>query len=128
MHEWIGLGPSAASQYDGYRGANIADLEEWMKRVGRNERATEDRVKLSPELLVEDSLIFGLRTNHGVNLATLQDRFPQAPWAAVADLASRLAAEGLATLTGAQLQLTLKGRLIADAIGSEIMDALSTQT
>ena len=26
MHEWVGLGPSAASQHDGLRGGNIADL------------------------------------------------------------------------------------------------------
>ena len=29
MQEWIGLGPSAASQHGGWRGANIADLAVW---------------------------------------------------------------------------------------------------
>ena len=29
MHEWIGLGPSAASQHGGWRGADVADLEKW---------------------------------------------------------------------------------------------------
>jgi oxygen-independent coproporphyrinogen-3 oxidase len=128
MHEWIGLGPSAASQFAGYRGANIADLEEWLARVGRNERATEDRVAVTPELLTEDSLIFGLRTNEGVDLAALQDRFPRAPWTAVKELSARLVDEGLASWAkneSTRLQLTLKGRLVADAIGSEIMDALS---
>jgi oxygen-independent coproporphyrinogen III oxidase len=35
MGEWVGLGPSAASQHGGWRGANVADLAEWAGRVGR---------------------------------------------------------------------------------------------
>ena len=55
MQEWIGLGPSAASQHGGWRGANIADLEAWRARIGRGERMTEDRVALTPALLAEES-------------------------------------------------------------------------
>src|SRR5687768_5085578 len=46
MHEWVGLGPSAASQHGGWRGANVADLERWAAHVDRGERVTEDRVAL----------------------------------------------------------------------------------
>jgi len=124
MQEWIGLGPSAASQYAGWRGTNIADLVAWDKKLGRGERATEDRTALTPELLLEDSLVFGLRMNEGVDLAALRLGHPRAPWAAVNQLAERLAAEGLATLRDDRLVLTLRGRLIADAIGTEVMSAM----
>jgi oxygen-independent coproporphyrinogen-3 oxidase len=124
MHEWIGLGPSAASQYAGWRGANIADLAAWDEKLDRRERATEDRTVLTPELLLEDSLVFGLRMNEGVDLAALRLGHPRAPWAAVDQLAERLAAEGLATLRDDRLALTLRGRLIADAIGTEVMSAM----
>jgi len=40
MHEWIGLGPSAASQHAGWRGANPADLDRWLAGLARGERAT----------------------------------------------------------------------------------------
>jgi len=124
MQEWIGLGPSAASQHAGWRGTNIADLAAWDEKLGRGERATEDRTALTPELLLEDSLVFGLRMNEGVDLAALRGHYPRAPWSAVNELAVRLADEGLATLKEERLALTLHGRLVADAIGTEVMSAM----
>ena len=41
-------------------------------------------------------------------------------------LAERLATEGLVTLREGRLALTLRGRLIADAIGTEVMTAMET--
>ena len=125
MHEWVGLGPSAASQYAGWRGANVADLEKWSVQVAAGERMTEQRVPLTPALLAEDALIFGLRMNEGVNLAALRTRWPSAPWATADALADRLAAEGLAERAGDSLRLTSRGRLLADAVGAEILEKMS---
>jgi oxygen-independent coproporphyrinogen III oxidase len=125
MHEWVGLGPSAASQHAGWRGANVADLEKWSTQVAAGGRMTEQRVQLAPALLAEDALIFGLRMNDGVNLAALRTRWPNAPWATADALAGRLAAEGLAERMGDSLRLTSRGRLLADAVGAEILEKLS---
>jgi oxygen-independent coproporphyrinogen-3 oxidase len=127
MHQWVGLGPSAASQHAGWRGTNVADLDLWAKQVSAGERATDDRARLTPGLLVEDSLIFGLRMNEGVDLSRLAGRFPGAPWPQVRAVLDRLVAEELAVFSGERLSLTLRGRLIADAIGSEIMGAFSSE-
>lgn len=128
MNEWIGLGPSAASQHAGWRGGNVADLKEWRGRVARGERMTEDRVELSPALLAEDALVFGLRMNAGVDLAVWQSRCPQAPWSEVESLIERLGAEGFAERAGTVVKLTNRGRLLADTIGAEIMAAFETET
>jgi oxygen-independent coproporphyrinogen III oxidase len=128
MHEWIGLGPSAAEQHAGWRAANIADLDQWRARVARGERATEDRLALTPAQLAEDAAIFGLRMNAGVDLAAWRARAPEAPWAAVEALAERLAGDGLAVRDGAVVRLTDRGRLLADAIGAEVMEAFSVET
>jgi oxygen-independent coproporphyrinogen-3 oxidase len=125
MHEWVGLGPSAASQHAGWRGANVSDLEKWGAHVAAGTRMTEQRVPLTPALLAEDALIFGLRMNEGVNLAALRARWPGAPWAGADALAARLAAEGLAERAGDSLRLTSRGRLLADAVGAEILETLS---
>ena len=125
MNEWVGLGPSAASQHGGWRGANIADLDQWQIRVARGERVTEDRVALTPALLAEDALIFGLRTNDGVDVAAWRARCPDAPWAAVEELLARLADEELATWAGPVVRLTDRGRLLADSVGAEVMEAFS---
>jgi oxygen-independent coproporphyrinogen-3 oxidase len=121
MHEWIGLGPSAASQHAGGRGANPADLDRWLAGLARGERATEDRVRLTPALLAEDALIFGLRMNEGVDVAAWRARVPAAPWPSVETLLTRLADEGLAVWGGGRVSLTGRGRLVADAVGAEVM-------
>jgi oxygen-independent coproporphyrinogen-3 oxidase len=123
MHEWVGLGPSAASQHAGWRGANVADLALWQMQVAAGRRMTEDRLALTPAQLAEDALIFGLRMNAGVDLASWRARCPEAPWAAVEQLGRRLADEGLAELGGACLRLTDRGRLLADSVGLEVMEA-----
>jgi oxygen-independent coproporphyrinogen III oxidase len=123
MHEWVGLGPSAASQHAGFRGANIADLEQWVARVERGERMTEDRLRLTPALLAEDALVFGLRMNAGVDVAVWRARCPSAPWGVVEVLLERMIAEGLASRDRARVRLTDKGRLLADSVGSELMAA-----
>ena len=128
MHEWIGLGPSAASQHAGWRGANIADLSEWSVRVERGERMTEDRTALTPSLLAEDALIFGLRMNAGVALGPWQARAPEAPWPAIEDTLATLAAAGLLQRDDDVVQLTTRGRLVADAVGAEIMAAFEPMT
>jgi oxygen-independent coproporphyrinogen III oxidase len=125
MHEWVGLGPSAASQHAGVRGGNVADLEKWQAHTGRGERVTEDRVELTPALLAEDALIFGVRMNAGVELAALRARFPSAPWAAVDGVVARLVEAGVATAEDGHVRLTTRGRLIADTVGAELMDAFS---
>ena len=128
MHEWIGLGPSAASQHAGWRGANIADLKKWRADVARGVRLTEDRVALTPALLAEDALVFGLRMNAGVDLAPWRTRCPAAPWDEVETLMTQLAAEGLAERSGTNVRLTNRGRLLADTVGAEVMAAFEVGT
>ncbi|MSU50031.1 MAG: radical SAM family heme chaperone HemW [Opitutus sp.] len=123
MHEWVGLGPSAASQHAGWRGGNVADLGKWLADLERRERLTEDRVALTPALLAEDALIFGLRMNAGVDLAPWRRRAPEAPWNRVEDTLATLAAGGLLGREGDVVRLTQRGRLLADSVGAEIMAA-----
>jgi oxygen-independent coproporphyrinogen-3 oxidase len=123
MHEWIGLGPSAASQQAGRRGANVADLARWAEGVRRGERAGEDAVALAPALLAEDALIFGLRMNAGVDLAASRVRWPSAPWAEFESRLAHLEASGLVQREGDWVRLTDRGRLLADSVGAEVMAA-----
>lgn len=123
MARWVGLGPSAASQHGAWRSSNIANLEEWGARVARGERSTEDRTALTPALLAEDALVFGLRMNEGVDIAALRARCPQAPWERVEALVERLTLEGLASRQGTRVVLERRGRLLADAVGTEVMSA-----
>ena len=124
MEEWIGLGPSAASQFGGGRGSNVADLAQWRSGVDAGRRADVDRIELTPRMLAEDSLVFGLRMNEGIDLPALRARFPTAPWENVIALAVRLREAGLAEWDDRHLRLTLRGRLVADAVAVQIMEAM----
>jgi len=127
MHEWVGLGPSAASQHDGIRSANPSDLGLWLADIAAGRRATTDRVPLTHELLAADSVIFGLRMNEGVSLPRLRRRFPTPQWAGLEDLLPKLLFDGLLTATvEGRIKLTPRGRLIADAIGAEVMAAFES--
>jgi len=126
MHEWIGFGPSAASQFSGWRASNPPDLTQWHADVAAGRRATADRTELTPQLLAADSVIFGLRMNEGVSLPALQRRFPTAAWRGLFDLLPKLLAEGLLVDSPeGRIRLTPRGRLVADAVGAEILEAFA---
>jgi oxygen-independent coproporphyrinogen-3 oxidase len=127
MREWVGMGPSAASQHGGWRSSNPPDLARWHEDVAAGRRATADRVALTDDLLAADAVIFGLRMIDGVSLPQLQARFPSRRWAGVLDLWPRLLLDGLMTATPeGRIRLTPRGRLLADSIGAEVLEAFET--
>lgn len=125
MHDWVGLGPSAASQHAGRRGANAADLAAWGAAVARGERMTEDRTAVTAALLAEDALVFGLRMNAGVDLSKWRTRAADAPWTEIDACLVELENGGLLERKGSRVLLTRRGRLLADSVGVEIMAAFA---
>jgi oxygen-independent coproporphyrinogen III oxidase len=123
MTQWIGLGPSASSQWAGRRYTNPHGTDPWLAGVRSGQIAWVDETLLTPDLLLADSLIFGLRMNEGVDLSMLATRFAPATLACWEPLFSRLIKERLAVLSGNCLSLTLEGRLKADAVGAAILEA-----
>jgi len=129
MQEWLGFGPSGASQFAGWRESNPPDLTQWHADIAAGRRATSDRTALTPELLAADSVIFGLRMNDGVVLPELRRRFPTAPWECLHDLLPRLLLEGLLVDSPeGRIRLTSRGRLVADAVGAEVLEAFAAET
>jgi oxygen-independent coproporphyrinogen III oxidase len=123
MKEWIGVGPSAASQYHQVRYSNAADLTIWL---GQAEVPVQDRCEvklLSDADLLEDAIIFGLRMGQGISLGELEKRFPQADVQGLMPFFSYLEDGDLVTVLNAdQIALTLKGKLLADKIAVELLE------
>jgi oxygen-independent coproporphyrinogen-3 oxidase len=123
MKEWIGVGPSAASQYHNIRYSNAADLDAWLDQT---ETAPSERCEvqmLTEADLLEDSVIFGLRMGQGVSMMELQQRFPFVPLDALSSFFDSLESEALVSVEGHDLaKLTLNGKLLADKIAVEFLE------
>jgi oxygen-independent coproporphyrinogen-3 oxidase len=122
MYEWIGYGPSASSQWKQRRFTETASLKEWTEAIRESRPNYSEEVELNDTILASDALTFGLRMNAGVNPRELQRRFPEGPWDAFEKLIHTFADEGLAELSSENWALSPRGRLLADAIGGEILD------
>jgi oxygen-independent coproporphyrinogen III oxidase len=118
MQEWIGLGPSAASQYTMHRFQNPSNMPRWLK----GEHVSKET--LTEEILCKDCLIFGLRTCEGVNLSQLQQRFPNCTLSLYTDLWKHLKQEGLIIFNQNHIRCTQKGLLLADSIALEILSEI----
>jgi len=125
MNEWIGCGPSAASQFNGYRYRNPSSIKEWLKGF-ENQRITKgDEVVLSKEMLFTDSLIFGLRMNEGIDFEELSMRFLfNNDWLknSYLQMMDQFESEGYLKKEGTRFILTREGQLKCDAIGTELFN------
>jgi oxygen-independent coproporphyrinogen-3 oxidase len=126
MQTWSGFGFSAASQENGWRGANPSDLAAWSADVARGWRGMNDRVALDAAQLAEDALIFGLRMNEGVDFGALEKRFGAAALERFRPVVGEFVRGALAEWRDDnRLVLTREGRLLVDAIGSELIGTAS---
>ena len=122
MKEWIGVGPSASSQFGGTRYSNAADLDTWLEDVEANIEKRCDVQVLSSSDLLEDSVIFGLRMGEGISLEALSLRFGITEVEALFPFFRSLEADGLASIENKdQVVLTLPGKLLADKIAFELL-------
>jgi oxygen-independent coproporphyrinogen-3 oxidase len=125
MYDWIGCGPSAASQFDGLRYSNPSSIEKWLKGLQSSNLNKEETVNLSKDLLFADSLIFGLRMNEGINFYELLNRFSpngNIDASPFLKLMNQFKAEGYLIEKGSRFVLTREGQLKCDGIGLEILD------
>lgn len=134
MHDWIGIGPAASSQYNKKRYTNIHSIENWTQGIENAQPIRQDEVDLTVDDLVLDAFVFGLRMNAGVHLTELQSRFPDYDWAAfdkelkAGGVFQQLVEEGYLIVheESGQLitKLTHEGRLRVDAVGSYLIECL----
>ena len=76
MNDWIGYGPSAATQYQGVRRKNLANVEEWAKQWEQSEEGGfAEFEELQPHDLANDAVLFGLRMNQGIDLDEIGQKF-----------------------------------------------------
>jgi oxygen-independent coproporphyrinogen-3 oxidase len=124
MQDWIGIGPAACSQCGWRRFSNPQSTARWLESMARRELAWTNIEKLGGKTMAEDSIIFGLRMNCGVNISAVKNKFKNVDLTALDDLFCQLQSDGLLQISGECVRLTTEGRLVADAIAVSILEVL----
>ena len=124
MNQWVGLGPSACSQYQGKRWKNPSNLEQWESGVrdGFSQKDYDEYQEISNDTLAEDAILFGLRMNQGINLTEIANRFGLSKeyQNQLIQFFEALGKEELIKQSGEWIACTEEGRIRADAIAAEI--------
>ena len=105
--DYLGLGPSACSTAGGLRWRNVSDTRAYAERIARGESVRVEMEKIDAATRTRERIMFGLRMREGVLRAEFGGAESQL---------GQLAAHGLAFEEGGRVQLTARGKLVADSV------------
>jgi len=108
--DYIGIGPSAFSTRGFERWQNIADHNEYARRLFANESPITSIEKLTPAMKRIEHIALGLRTGEGIVVDTI-DR----------NQAEELISDGLLSRQANRVALTRAGKLLADSVAEELL-------
>ncbi|MGQ0723253.1 MAG: radical SAM family heme chaperone HemW [Candidatus Eiseniibacteriota bacterium] len=117
----LGVGASAASHVGHARWTNVADLDEYVRRVGRGEGTAVTMEELDEETWAAEDLYLGLRLRDGLDAGERLRRVPEPGRARLQGVLDGSAARGLLESEGGHVRLSRRGRLIADEVFAELL-------
>ncbi len=112
-HHWWGVGPGAHSHVGGTRWWNVKHPAAYAARLAAGQSPAHARETLSDEERRLEQVLLEIRLAEGMPL----DRLAAPGHRRLAELAGR----GLVTVADDRLRLTLRGRLLADAVVRELV-------
>jgi putative oxygen-independent coproporphyrinogen III oxidase len=112
--DWWGVGPGAHAHVGGVRWWNVKHPAAYAARLAAGESPGAGRELLSPYDRRVERVLLEVRLREGLDLSLLRP--------AGAAAAQRFADEGLLELRSGRAVLTLRGRLLADAVVRELVD------
>ncbi|MCU1673409.1 MAG: coproporphyrinogen oxidase [Frankiales bacterium] len=112
--DWWGIGPGSHSHVGGVRWWNVKHPAAYAARLGGQESPGAGRELLSVEDRRVERVLLEVRLRDGLDLGVLRPAGRAA--------AERFAREGLLELAADRAVLTLRGRLLADAVVRELVD------
>lgn len=117
--DWWGYGPGAHSHFGGVRWWNVKHPTSYAAKLNLGQSPAAGRESLSPRTRLEERVLLEIRAKKGLPISLLKE---------VSGQAQRLVAEFIAdelidprAAIGGKLQLTLKGRLLADSLVRQLL-------
>ncbi len=108
--DYIGIGPSAFSTREFERWQNIADHNEYARRLLANESPITSIEKLTPAMKRTEHIALGLRTREGIVVDTIDQ-----------NQAEELISNGLLSRRANRFALTRAGKLLADSVAENLL-------
>jgi oxygen-independent coproporphyrinogen-3 oxidase len=108
--DYIGIGPSAFSTRGLERWQNVANHNEYVRRLFANESPVVSIEKLTPAMKRTEHIALGLRTRDGI-AADMIDQ----------NQAEELISDGLVSRQANRFALTRAGKLLADSVAEELL-------
>ncbi|HKY46387.1 MAG TPA: coproporphyrinogen III oxidase, partial [Acidimicrobiia bacterium] len=113
---YLGFGPGAHSFVSPRRWANIANVAEFINRAERGESLVGSEETLTVDQQMLEAVFLGLRRAEGLFVPAFEERFAVSFAAKYGALEGELTGDGLIERRGGFLSLTMKGKLLADAV------------
>lgn len=117
---YIGVGASAHSFNKTSRQWNISNLKQYMEQVKKGYIPAEIE-HLSKDSQFDDTVMTGLRTREGVDLAMIKDTFGEEYYTFLNNEAQKHIRQNRLAITDNRLHLTREGLFISDSIMSDLM-------
>lgn len=118
---YIGIGPSAASYWQGKRTANISSIEGYIKTIELGEDPRIEVVHISEVDEIWQTAVLNLRMTDGINIEWFRHRTGVDPLEAFAEPIGRYMGLGLIEVCGGQIRLNRQALAVADSILSDFV-------
>ncbi|MER3403166.1 MAG: coproporphyrinogen III oxidase [Armatimonadota bacterium] len=119
---YLGFGPGAVSYMEGVRWTNIKHPREYVRRLQRGEPLVLESESLTGWEQVGETLMLGLRTLVGVDLAEMEVRFGLPVSAHYAETITTLCKRGWLARDGTRIRLTQEGLLWHSEVAQAFLD------
>jgi oxygen-independent coproporphyrinogen III oxidase len=118
---WWAFGPSAARYVGGNRSVNHRGTLEYIRRIENHHSAVDEFERLTPEQMVRERFVFGMRQLAGVNWGALKSETELAVGQSMEIAIEKHVAAGWMIRDGDQIRLSREGLFISDALWSEYL-------
>ncbi|MBI4506051.1 MAG: radical SAM family heme chaperone HemW [Chloroflexi bacterium] len=120
---YLGLGCGAHSCFGGRRFWNVLSPQEYVCRVEQGLPVAAGGEALTPALALAEEVMLRLRLDEGLDFVAVAARHGADPRAVYGPALAELAALGLLDLDAAGARLTLRGRLLSNAVFVRLLPA-----
>jgi oxygen-independent coproporphyrinogen-3 oxidase len=113
---YLGFGPGAHSYVAPRRWANLANVAQFIERAERGESVVGTEETLTADQQMLEAVFLGLRRAEGLFVPAFDERFGLSFEKRHGALVGELAGDGLLERRGGFVTLTMRGKLLADAV------------